>query len=113
MNNWLRFGLSLLGFTIGVNAQNIWVANGGSATIATLNVGTGAISQSPFLGGAIGGVAISPDGSTMYASLTYGNTVAAMSTSSNTVLASLAVGTTPGHLAISPNGAWVYVINQG
>jgi len=112
LQNWLQLGLGALAFTMAASAQSIWVANGGSATIATINVATGTASQSPFLGGAVGGVAITPDGGTIYASLTYANTVSVISTFNNSLAATLNVGATPGHLAASPNGAWVYVVNE-
>jgi RHS repeat-associated protein len=69
--------------------------------------------------GAIGpsGIAITPDGSTLYVSnsgdrsLISGNTVSVISTLSKSVIASIVVGNDPQGVAISPDGSIVYVAN--
>src|SRR5260370_813112 len=93
VSNWIYMCLVAIVSTMAVAAQPyVYVANGGSASYSTINVPSSAVSQSPFLGGALGGVAVTPDGSTVYTTLAYANSVTAVSTSSNTLLATIGVG---------------------
>jgi YVTN family beta-propeller protein len=59
------------------------------------------------------GLAVTPDGLSVYVACQSNNTVAVLSTASNTVTATIPVGTTPTQLAITPNGAQVYVVIRG
>ncbi|HET6731679.1 Ig-like domain-containing protein, partial [Mycobacterium sp.] len=62
------------------------------------------------------GVAVSPDGSTVYVTnfgdlSSGGNTVSVIDAATNTVVATITVGGNPANVAVSPNGATAYVTN--
>ena len=70
-------------------------------------IATPALSSSPQY------VAVTPDGSYVYASLTGSKTVAVIRTSDNTVsYITAGLGTNPTGLAVTPDGAHVYVANE-
>ncbi len=57
------------------------------------------------------GVAVSPDGSKVYVTNAFSNTVWVIDTATNTVSATIPVGFTPVGVAINPDGSKVYVAN--
>jgi len=59
------------------------------------------------------GLAVTPDGLSVYVACQNNNTVAVLSTITNTVAATIPVGATPIQLAITSNGAQVYVVIRG
>jgi YVTN family beta-propeller protein len=87
-------------------AQNAYITNDGgpvsvidtasNTVIATIPVGAW-------------GVAVTPDGSTVYVGNRFFNTVSVIDTASNTVTATIPVGLTPEGMAVTPDGSEVYV----
>ena len=59
------------------------------------------------------GVAVTPDGSTVYVTNFQNNTVSVIATASNTVTATIPVGNNPFGVTASPDGSTVYVANEG
>jgi len=76
-------------------------------TIAHTKVATISVSGYP------SGLAVTPDGLSVYVACQNNGTVAVLSTVTNTVATTIPVGTTPIQLAITPNGAQVYVVVRG
>ncbi len=68
--------------------------------VATIKVGL-----APF------GVAVTPDGSTVYVT-NLNNTVSVIATATNAVSATISVGNGPVGVAVKPDGSKVYVANQ-
>jgi len=58
------------------------------------------------------GVAVSPDGSTVYVANLGSNTVSVIAAATNTVTATISVGGGPNGVAVTPDGSTVYVTNQ-
>lgn len=109
VSTWVNWCLVALLTTVTLGAQPYaYVGNYG--TVSVLNLATNTVTASIF-GIASSGIAVTPDGSTVYVSSSNYNNVAAISTSNNTVVATIPVGLTPRGLAVSPNGAVVYVVN--
>jgi YVTN family beta-propeller protein len=77
------------------------------ATATNEVTATIAVGANPF------GVAVTPDGSTVYvANAAFGtNTVSAIATATNRVTATIPVGSEPGGVAVTPDGSKVYVAN--
>ena len=59
------------------------------------------------------GIAVSPDGSKVYVTNEYSNTVSVIDTATNTVTATVPVESYPSGVAVSPDGTRVYVVNEG
>jgi YVTN family beta-propeller protein len=59
------------------------------------------------------GVAVSPDGSTVYVAAAGSNAVSVINTGSNSVIATIPVGKNPVGVAVTPDGNLVYVTNAG
>jgi YVTN family beta-propeller protein len=57
------------------------------------------------------GVAVTPDGSSVYVSNEGGATVSVIDTTTNTVIATITVGDSPFGVAVTPDGTRVYVAN--
>jgi len=55
--------------------------------------------------------AITPDGTRLYVTNTFSNSVSVIDTATNAVIATVPVGTRPQTLAVTPDGASVYVLN--
>jgi YVTN family beta-propeller protein len=94
------------------NSQTIYVASSisGSSLISVVDSQTNTVTTTIPLAGGLNDLAISPDGSTLYA-LSLGNPAAVyvIATASNTVTSTVNVEGI--YLAISPNGDYVYVTN--
>jgi YVTN family beta-propeller protein len=60
-------------------------------------------------------LAITPDGSKLYVTVTDNgtNTVSVIDTATNSVVGTIAVGSRPSGIAITPDGTKVYVVNAG
>ncbi|WP_158228728.1 autotransporter domain-containing protein [Bradyrhizobium sp. Y36] len=64
--------------------------------------------------GSPAGLALSPDGASLYVTTSSGSSVMVISTATNLVVGSpIAVGVTPYGVAVSPDGTRIYVANQG
>lgn len=98
---------------VDVSAQSFaYVANAGSNSIALINTGTFTMSGSITVPAGPGGIAVTPDGSTVYVSSANFGVISAVSAASHSVIASIHVGGTPMQMAMNPNGSQVYVVNQ-
>lgn len=71
--------------------------------VTKITIGSGAFTQE---------VAISPDGTRVYAVNPLFNSVSVIDTDLLQVVDTISVGSTPYHLAITPDGSWLYVTNQ-
>ena len=98
---------------ISVSVPSFTVANISGNNLSVVDPATGAITASIAVPAGPAGLALSPDGGTLYVASQSANSVSAISTSTNSVLWSAAVGATPVRLAVQPNGGQVYVVNQG
>ncbi|HJT91311.1 MAG TPA: beta-propeller fold lactonase family protein, partial [Mycobacterium sp.] len=86
----------------------------GHSTTATVAVTVTPMSIA--VGNSPNGVAVSPDGSTVYVTnfgdlSSGGNTVSVIDAATTTVVATITVGGNPANVAVSPNGATAYVTN--
>jgi YVTN family beta-propeller protein len=90
-----------------------YVANSGSNTVATINVGTASMTGSVTVPTGPSGIAVTPDGSTIYVSSLNNGEVTALNAATHAVIATVKVGTSPTHVAINPAGTLVYVVDQG
>jgi YVTN family beta-propeller protein len=91
------------------------VCTGGVNTLWVIDTATGAVigSQIP-VGPNPYGVAVTPDGSTVYVANSGTNTVSVIATATNTVVGSpITLGGNPIGVAVTPDGSKVYVANQG
>jgi YVTN family beta-propeller protein len=68
-------------------------------------------STPPPEGGGPNGVAVSPDGSTVYVANFIDGTVSVIATATDTVTATIPVGSGPLGVAVTPDGSTVYVTN--
>ena len=57
------------------------------------------------------GIAVTPNGSYVYVTNAYDDTVSVIRTSNNTVKDTISVGMSPRNAAVTPNGDYVYVTN--
>src|SRR5215469_16572993 len=101
-------------------AQNAYITNAGSNTVSVIdtvsnmvtktitNTSTNTYFNDP------GGVAVTPDGRTVYVTnsdfLVPAGTVSVIDTATNTVTATIAVGSGPNGVAVSPDSSKVYVV---
>ena len=58
------------------------------------------------------GIAITPNGSSVYVANSAGGTVSVIATASNTVVDTISVGTSPSGIAITPDGTHAYVVDS-
>lgn len=59
------------------------------------------------------GIALSPNGTWLYATNIFNNSIAVINTTTNTVAQNITVGTHPDQVKLSPDGNKLYVCNQG
>jgi S-layer protein (TIGR01567 family) len=81
-------------------------------TVSILDVAANKVTANVTVGRNPLGVAVSPDGSKVYAANSKDNTVSVIDTATNTVIATIPVGTYPEGVAVSPDGTKVYVTNS-
>ncbi len=91
-------------------AQNAYITN---EIDSTVSVATNMVIGSPIpVGSGPVGVAVTPDGSTVYITNQRANTVSVIDTATNTVIGSpIPVGSGPWGVAVTPDGSAVYVAN--
>jgi len=79
--------------------------------VSVINTDTNAITTIPVGSGPVG-VAVSPDGSLLYVTNAWDNTVSVISTATAAVVTTIPVGTNPCGAAVSADGTHVYVTNN-
>jgi YVTN family beta-propeller protein len=80
------------------------IASGTNTVVATVTLP--GLASSPF------GVAVTPDGKSVYVTSSGDNTVYVIATASKSILTSVPVGPGPRGVAVTPDGARVYVTNE-
>jgi YVTN family beta-propeller protein len=87
------------------------VANVNSNTVSVIATATNTVTTTiPVVGGP-NGVAVTPDGSTVYVTNAGDNTVSAIATATNTITATIPVGSFASGVAVTPDGSKAYVAN--
>ena len=92
-------------------AQNAYITNLDANTVSVIDTASNTVTATIPVGSRPGGVAVTPDGSTVYVTNFQNNTVSVIATASNTVTATIPVGIFPTGVAVSPDGSTVYVAN--
>ncbi len=99
------------------NGQTAYVADAeGGAAITPVNTVTHAVGTPITVAGgqsSTGGLAITPDGSTLYVTDDGSNTLTPIATGTNTAGNPITVGSAPEAVAITPDGSTAYVANSG
>jgi len=93
-----------------------YIANYNGNTISVVDLATNTVTGTitANVGQGPNGVAVSPDGSTVYVTNSLGNSISVIKAGSPSVVtATIAVGTAPQGIAVSPDGKYVYVANYG
>jgi YVTN family beta-propeller protein len=92
-----------------------YVSNISGNNVSVVNAATFSVYTSVSVPTAPNGLAVTPDGTTVYVVSQDANIVSTISTSTNSIEASIALppGSSPVQVAISPNGAYAYVVDQG
>jgi YVTN family beta-propeller protein len=90
-----------------------YVSNLSGNNVSVVNTANNTVTATIAVPASPSGLAVTPDGTSVYVTCRGANSVSVISTASNSVIASIGVGSSPIQLAISPNGAQVYVVNQG
>ena len=110
----LPVGTSPAGIAVTPDANFAYVANRDSGTVSVFNTLTNATATIPGVGSILQGVAIAPDGKTVYvAGGPAAGTVSVINTVVNTVGTPIPVGSEPIGIAITPDGKFAYVANNG
>jgi YVTN family beta-propeller protein len=96
-------------------ARNAYVVNEGyPGTVSMIDTATNSVVGAPItVGGNPRGIAITPDGTRAYVSVTILNTVAVVDTQTNSVIGNIPVGSAPFGIAITPDGSRALVANLG
>jgi len=81
----------------------------GPNVVSVVDIATNTISATISVGSNPVGVAVTPDGNTVYVTNSADTTVSIIDSASNTVRNTLALSETPGGVAVSPNGVAAYV----
>ncbi|MGI8746275.1 MAG: discoidin domain-containing protein [Bryobacteraceae bacterium] len=109
---WFYAATVACGLTLGAQ-PNAFVSNVAGNNVAVVSTASYNVTANIRTPGAPTGLAVTPDGSTVYVACQGTNVVLALSTATNSVVSNIAVGALPTQLAISPNGSRVYVTDQG
>jgi YVTN family beta-propeller protein len=94
------------------NTGYAYVANE-DGTVTPISIATNTAGTPISVGGEPWGIAVTPNGATVYVANYGDNTVTPISTATNTAGTPIPVGSQPKGIAITPNGATVYVANSG
>jgi len=90
-----------------------YVSNLSGNSVSVVNTANNTIAATISVPMSPSGLAVTPDGGSVYVTSRGTNAVSVISTASNSVIASISVGSSPIQLAITPNGAQAYVVAQG
>jgi YVTN family beta-propeller protein len=90
-------------------AQNAYITNYGNGSVSVIATSSNTVTATIPVGSGPYGVAVTPDGSTVYVA---NDNVSVIATASDTVTAIIPVGTVPVGLAVTPDGGKVYVANS-
>jgi YVTN family beta-propeller protein len=93
-------------------AQNAYITNFSDNTVSVIATATNTVTTTIPVGTVPLGVAVSPDGSTVYVANELDG-VSVIDTATNTVTATVPAGFTPFRLAVTPDGSKVYVTDAG
>src|SRR6266446_3404301 len=98
-------------------AQNAYITNFHGNTVSVIATATNTVVGLPIPVGTLPlGVAVTPDGSTVYVANSgdgsVNGTVSVIATATNTVTATIPVGNLPVGVAVTPDGSKVYVANE-
>ena len=113
--NQITVGSTPLGVVFHPTQQTVYVASYGANAVYAINLQTNTVAAT--ITGVPGayGVAISPDGSKLYATATNGfsgaGSVKIIDTSNNTIIGSVTAGTGPVDIALNAAGSLAYVVN--
>ena len=93
------------------DSSKVYVASGLPNTVSVIDTSTNTVSAVIPLGSSPGGLALTPDGTTLYVSAgtPSGGTVLVIDTSTNAITTTVKVGDAPQQLAASPDGKAIYV----
>jgi YVTN family beta-propeller protein len=91
-------------------APFVYVGNFVDNTISVIDTATNMV-VATLPSGAVGGIAITPDGTHAYVTNPNASAVSVIDTSTNAVVATVGVGSFPGGVAVTPDGAHAYVTN--
>lgn len=109
----IAVGASPRAVAVTPDGQRLYVANyGGGQEISVHDAITGAALHSIPGTGASHGLAMSPDGTEVYASVTFNSTIAVIDTATDTVVASIPVGAFPSGIVFDAGGTRAYVSNE-
>lgn len=104
----------LFSFTFNAFAQPFaYITNQGDNTVAVIDTATNVVTDTINLSIQPLGIAVSNDGSRIYAGSLTGDAVAVIDTSTNTVITNINVGFGPWGVAVNPDGSRVFVANTG
>jgi len=105
--------LAWLATPISALAVNAYITNSSDGTVSVIDTATYTVIGSPIaVGSGPGGVAVTPDGSTVYIANFRDSTVSVIDTVTNTVIGfPIAVGSGPGGVAATADGSKVYIAN--
>ena len=99
---------------VGVSAHHHRAYIGGNGSVTVINTDDfSKVSTIATNGGQIYGIAVSPDGTKVYATNTTAGTVSIIDTSTNVVVGTIQVGASPSGVAFTPDGKFAYVANMG
>ena len=93
-----------------------YVTSPGGGTVSVIDTATNTVAATISLGTNLNpfGVAITPDGTRAYVTISFPNNfVSVIDTATNTVVATIPVGVAPSGIAITPDGTRAYVTNSG
>jgi len=98
--------------TVSRDGAKVYIVIGGGIEVIDAATNTFLTSISPPVG-AVTALAVSPDGTRIYASDQNGGVVRVINTATKTVISTITVGNSPYELSLSPDGSRLYVTNQG
>lgn len=107
----IPIGMKPTGVATGLRYGYVTSSDNDTATV--VDTSTQTVTQSVTVGPRPSGVAVTPDGSTVYVANSGGSSVSVLDTSDNSVADTVTVGADPTGVAVAPSGDAVYVTNRG